>query len=246
MKYYIQSNAFKTKQCSFSLHYMEAYSYRWWQFVGMAGNTVYFNDASYSMQTSVHQGLVKAVLNKLKIKYKTVYVKAGLQAIPMEISNTRHEIQKLWQAITKPRSHAKTNKWRKQQITLLTKKIQKLQTLQRSFEKGHNAKPHSPQTLKALQKLIEAQREEQREARKPIILNLNAGTRILIPIPRTHKTQSRFDWYDAREAKSRIGIILRAASKEESKKPNAYWILFPNEEMTRELLHLGKRSTRKI
>lgn len=53
---------------TFSPEKMEAFSYRWWKFVGVVEGKVIFNNYRYSNSTSKHQSKVRRVLEQLGIK----------------------------------------------------------------------------------------------------------------------------------------------------------------------------------
>jgi hypothetical protein len=80
-------------------HKLGAWSYGWGQFVAMStdGKTIYFNDNSYSMQTSQHQEMARRILALMDAEgngftVKTVYVRSGLQNIQGEIRNVAYEM----------------------------------------------------------------------------------------------------------------------------------------------------------
>jgi hypothetical protein len=82
-------------------HKFGAWSYNWWQFVAKSadGKTIYFNDSSYSMQTSGHQGMARRILALMDaksngFKVKTVYVRSGLQDIQRAIDDAAFDLAK--------------------------------------------------------------------------------------------------------------------------------------------------------
>lgn len=133
MKYYKRLKVFKSKRAWFDPQLMRAYSYDWWRFVDYKkGYGVIFNAANYSMQTRYHQNGVESALEKLGIKYKTVYIRTGLQNITGEISNKLFEIKQYKEAIKKPRSWKKTNARRVSWIKHLEKDIISLKKLDKA------------------------------------------------------------------------------------------------------------------
>lgn len=130
MRYYKRLKVFKSKRCWFDPYEMVADSYDWWRFVECRQRYgVIFNDSSYSMQTGVQQYTIKTLLKKLGVKYKTVYVRCGLQNIQGEINNKKFEIKEYKEAIKKPRTWKKTNKRRISWIAHLEREIVRLKKL---------------------------------------------------------------------------------------------------------------------
>lgn len=138
-KYCRRDNQFKSKRYYFDLDTCEAYSYNWWQFVIKIGNTIYFNDPSYSMQTHLHQTMAKNVLlwegvgtnyehkNPLfkGIKIVYVYYREGLNHLDNAISNMYYEIRCIKEAMANPRSLKRKNKERVKEIARLEKRIKR-------------------------------------------------------------------------------------------------------------------------
>lgn len=137
---YIQrDHKFKTKQFEFDALTCEATSYGWWVFVLKIGDTIYFNNARYSMQTDKHQDMASNILENSDIKshglkQKTLFIKEGLNHLNQAIKNRVFEITKLKLAIAKPRSWKSTNAWRKLQIKSLRAEIALYYKLLPKFE----------------------------------------------------------------------------------------------------------------
>jgi hypothetical protein len=123
MRYYKRLKQFKSKRCKFDLNEMSAYSYNWWKFVECRNGRVYFNDATYSMQTGVQQYIIKNLLNCLGIKYTIKYYKLGLNNLIEEINRIKSEIYSIQLKIDNPKSHKKTNEKRIKWIKHLKNQI---------------------------------------------------------------------------------------------------------------------------
>jgi hypothetical protein len=54
--------------CTFNPKTIEAFSYKWWKFVGIVDGKLVFNNYYYSPSTSKHQAKVRSLLNELGIK----------------------------------------------------------------------------------------------------------------------------------------------------------------------------------
>ena len=70
MKHMKRSNIYQCSNynCTFSPTKIEAFSYRWWKFVGVVEGKVIFNDYRYSNSTSKHQSKVRRLMADLGIK----------------------------------------------------------------------------------------------------------------------------------------------------------------------------------
>lgn len=134
MYYFPKLKVFKSERCEFDPHNMIAHSYGWWQFVACIRGEVVFNNARYSMQTGKQQAIIRDLLNKLGVKYRTVSIKSGLtrSQLQREIGTTRYNIGQLENAIANPRSRAKTNEWRGRQIGSLERHIITVRKLMRA------------------------------------------------------------------------------------------------------------------
>lgn len=133
-------NCFVTRKFELNMTTCEAWSYDWWQFVIKVGNTIYFNDASYSMQTRQHQRLAQNIIDaecpeQFGIRVKYVYYREGLNHLDTAIRNMQFNIQQLKEAINKPRSHRKTNKSRRERIVELKQEIKDTRKLMRVLNK---------------------------------------------------------------------------------------------------------------
>ena len=132
-------NQYKTNTFEFNLNNCTAFSYNWWQFVFKYQDTIYFNNAHYSMQTYGHQRMAQNILelenaeaHGYKIKY--VYVKMGLNNIDREIGNKLNDIRCIQDKMNNPNSRKKTNIDRVSSIENIRDQIVKLQELQKIYE----------------------------------------------------------------------------------------------------------------
>lgn len=132
-------NSYESKQFKFDLDTCEAYSYDWWLFCIKIDDVIYFNDSSYSMQTSQHQRMAQNILKSAgakehgyKIEY--VYFKEGLNHLNNSISNMEFEIHQLEEKIKSPRTRKATNQDRKQRIKFLQKRIKEAQDLKKIID----------------------------------------------------------------------------------------------------------------
>lgn len=176
MRYYKTLGIFKTVKSSFDPNTMRAYSYNWWRFVDYIGGKVIFNDARYSMQTSAHQSAVKEVLRALRVKYHTVYIKAGLNHIDTEIADKRYEIKRLNNAISNPLSRRATNEKRKSQIKYLEKEIASLTKLLKAQQRSgpFKGKLDWNNYFKSLPKKTDEEIKAEKERRKEYYLKKKA------------------------------------------------------------------------
>lgn len=126
MRYFTRLKVFKSKRCTFDPHAMEAWSYDWWQFVACRNGRVYFNAAGYSMQTRKQQTIIRGLLETLGVKYRTVWIRCGLQNVPGEIRNLESLISEIREAMANPRSRAATNRFRLRRIRYLEAQIVRL------------------------------------------------------------------------------------------------------------------------
>jgi hypothetical protein len=138
--YIISDNCFRTDQFHFDMDTCEATSYAWWTFVLRVGNTIYFNDASYSMQTRQHQTMAWNIIQaecpeRHGIKVKTVDIRAGLNHLSREIDNCQTAIKELQEKIASPRSRKDANKKRLAYIAELKAEIEELKRLKPIFDK---------------------------------------------------------------------------------------------------------------
>ena len=69
MKLMKRSNIYQSSNynCTFDPNKVEAFSYKWWKFVGVVEGKVIFNDYRYSKSTSKHQSKVRRLLQDLGI-----------------------------------------------------------------------------------------------------------------------------------------------------------------------------------
>ncbi len=171
---YIHSrNSFESKQFKFNLNTCEAVSYDWWVFVLKVGNTIYFNDASYSMQTSGHQYMARNILKnempeRFGIKVKNVYIREGLNKLDLAIKNREFRIEQLREAIASPRSWKSTNHKRREEIKTLEATIKEYKRLMPIF----NSQIASNQAK--LESISDIQTAESRK--KTLIINLRANS----------------------------------------------------------------------
>jgi len=136
-----RDHEFKSSQFAFDMNTCSAYSYDWWQFVKRVGNTIYFNNARYSMQTDLHQNMAWNILicerpELYGIKVKTVYYREGLNHLDSAIRNLEYQIKELKEAIARPRSRKKTNADRIKRIESLKAEIKEVIELIKVFNKG--------------------------------------------------------------------------------------------------------------
>lgn len=133
--YKVRSHKYESGQFEFDLTTCEAWSYGWWQFVQRVGNTIYFNDSSYSSQTDLHQAMAKNILlceapEEFGLRVKYVYVREGLNNMNRAIENQKYEIRKLEEKISNPRSQKKLLKYRLSELKRLKRKLLDLYKLQ--------------------------------------------------------------------------------------------------------------------
>lgn len=165
MRYYVRANQFKSERCVFDPFEMEAWSYNWWKFLECRNGKVYFNGASYSMQTSKQQRMVREKLKLLGVKYQELSVKAGLQNIPKEIENVEFEITQELTAIANPKSRSKKNKARREHIKYLHAKIDRLKAYDKLEITSYLATWKIQQGLDAI---IDAQRAKAKKVPKVV------------------------------------------------------------------------------
>jgi hypothetical protein len=154
MRFAIKSQTFTSKRCRFNVSNMEAWSYDWWKFLECRNGKVYLNMVSYSMQTGAQQRIVRDYLDEMKVKYKVVYVKAGLQSIGREINDLERSIDSILDDIANPRSHAKTNKARHRTIESIKNQIVRLRaynklTLSKRYVLNWEAREYLESIIKA-------------------------------------------------------------------------------------------------
>lgn len=118
-------------KCSFNPIRMEAWSYRWWQFVAFIDGKVYFNGYHYSMPTGCHQRAVRKLMADHGIKYTYVSYACGLQNIDGQVALFESEIEKIQAAIAAPRSHKRKNAERRVSIAALREDIKLAKRLAR-------------------------------------------------------------------------------------------------------------------
>lgn len=133
------SNAFMTKRFYFDLDTCVATSYDWWVFVLRVGNTIYLNDASYSMQTRMHQHMAHNILKielpkRFGLKIEKLDVREGLNHLDQAVKNREFEIEQLLGAIKKPRSWKSTNDTRRARIQELKQDIKLYKRLIPKFD----------------------------------------------------------------------------------------------------------------
>lgn len=63
-----RTNIYKANNVTFNPTTLDAFSYDWWQFVGVVEGKVIFNNYNYSPTTRKHQHKVRRLLNELGIK----------------------------------------------------------------------------------------------------------------------------------------------------------------------------------
>jgi hypothetical protein len=135
--YVRKTHHFMSRQFRFDLSNCEARSYDWWVFVLRIGDTVYFNNISYSMQTRGHQNMAWNILScelvGSGLKVKTLYIKEGFQDLNGAHIRMAQEIAVLRTAIARPRSRKKANKRRYENIESLEKRMVEIRKLEPSF-----------------------------------------------------------------------------------------------------------------
>lgn len=156
MRYNIRSQVFKSERCTFDLKHMEAWSYDWWKFVEVRNDTVYFNNASYSMQTGKQQSIVRRLLTNMGIPFRYVYIKAGLQNISGEIADLKYKIIQLNQLIANPLSRDSVNKRRCDEIRHIKAQIKRLRAYKRMRVETRYIYPQ--RTHDYIRQLVETQR----------------------------------------------------------------------------------------
>ena len=67
MKYFKRLEKYKASNVELSIKPLKAFSYGWWQFLGVVNGVIVFNDYNYSITTSAHQRKVKRLLRELGI-----------------------------------------------------------------------------------------------------------------------------------------------------------------------------------
>lgn len=72
MKLMKRINIYKASNVTFNPTTLDAFSYGWWQFVGVVEGKVIFNNYNYSPTTCKHQAKVRRLLNELGIKIDIV------------------------------------------------------------------------------------------------------------------------------------------------------------------------------
>lgn len=137
MKLLVTKNQYKSSNCelniSENMQEISAYSYDWWKFVATdkVGNII-FNDSTYSVSTSGHQGDVNNKLRELGLKphlrlHRVIDNLGNLKiAINTEIKEIKKEITELNRLINKKGTHRVKNSERKQTIAELEFQIKDL------------------------------------------------------------------------------------------------------------------------
>lgn len=137
---YVKSEyAFRTPAFRFDLVTFEAYSFDWWQFVKVVGNTIYFNDYNYSNYTGNHQYMAANILKLLDVEnkgFKIIRVRyhLGLNNLGKQIDDYKWSIKKLNELINKKGTHKSKNEERKKQIRKLNKRIWLATKLKEHFD----------------------------------------------------------------------------------------------------------------
>lgn len=137
MKFYKRAGLYKASNVNFNPDTVQAYSYDWWRFVDVINGKVVFNNYNYSNSTCKHQSKVRSVMSDLGIKIDLfIECPDGLQASDPTKSVSEYysqKIEKLKEAMARPRSHARKNEERMAEIEYLTKKCVEFKFL---VEKG--------------------------------------------------------------------------------------------------------------
>ena len=131
---------YKASNVVFDADNMKAFSYDWWQFVGrLEDGTILFNEHNYSVTTGAHQRKVRYVMDELGIEYITYNSRTGLQeGVHTSLLHAQdeldYEIDKLNEAISKPRSRKSTNENRRDRIAQLREEKDRIENLQLRVE----------------------------------------------------------------------------------------------------------------
>lgn len=130
MKYYQKANLYKASNVTFNPSTCEAYSYGWWRFVERISGQLVFNRYRYSNSTCKHQLKVWRLLRTLGLTIDIeIEAPQGLQDLGSAISLYEYRIAELKAEIAKPRSHARKNDERRQQIKLCQDKSRLVRSL---------------------------------------------------------------------------------------------------------------------
>ena len=135
MKYYKTLEVYKNSTGSnvVDLVNTQAHSYGWWQYLKVIGDTVVFNNYSYSSTTSRHQRDCQQLLGWPDY---IMYIETSLSLSNSDCLNDaikalEYDIKELQAASDKPRSRKSTNEQRCIDIGKAYSKIQEIKALQR-------------------------------------------------------------------------------------------------------------------
>jgi hypothetical protein len=106
---------------------INAWSYRWWQYLKVIKGKIVFNDYSYSNQTVKHQINCKNLLKTLGINVD-LYIQSvrGLQNMSEVILDLVYQVNEITNAILKPKTRKSTNETR---LMRAKSKLDELETL---------------------------------------------------------------------------------------------------------------------
>jgi hypothetical protein len=172
MKYFKRLKVYKSNNCLFNPKTLECFSYLWWCFSKLIGDTVIFNNTSYSLSTTKHQyNCIELVHDEAKKRgYKVIVVNFyglsldrnnDLFTIGRLIKGYEREIEKLKVTILNPRTREATNLVRKKtikkheavilELEVLLKKARKITMknleLYGSYEASNEGKNNDEQSI---------------------------------------------------------------------------------------------------
>lgn len=130
MKYYSRLKLYRASNVQFNPETLKAYSYGWWQFVGLINGKVVFNNYRYSNTTCKHQYKVRRLLKELNIPVDlTIEVPRGLDDLDSAKTWYKSQIAVLNEQIDRPRSQKVKNLDRRAQICEYMSKIVEVERL---------------------------------------------------------------------------------------------------------------------
>lgn len=129
LTFYPRLNTWKAANVSLNPHTLEARSYDWWIFCKRINGQLVFNDYRYSNTTSKHQHKVRGWLRHQGYEFTSIEAPRGLQDLRSATNYYRDQIKKLEAEIAKPRSQARKNSERNEQIGNYLKKIDMVEQL---------------------------------------------------------------------------------------------------------------------
>lgn len=118
--------------CTFDPATMEGRSYQWWSMVRRIGQLNVFNSYRYSVTTAKHQRETRRLIESLGIQiHADIEAPGGLQDLDSAIRLYEQRVNTLNEEIRTPRSQAKKNVQRADQIKELLLKIKQVRNLQK-------------------------------------------------------------------------------------------------------------------